>query len=175
MDTVFEPLRFAPTTVLHIAHYLVMLVEHSLPFQRDLLVTTPNAVYRYSHIGSQILFQCEDTAGIAMVRAATDNSGLLAIAGHHITLLHDAAHPRQRGHKFGRGEVKVMRLCLPCECGLTVDAGCTACPSFLARFADPILQYFTRYLDPLLLADDRLLTSCLPLAPFAAECCSCVR
>lgn len=81
-----------------------MLVEPSLPFQRNLLITTPNAIHQYSQAGDRVLFECEATDGIANARAAPDNSSLLAIASHQIVLLHDTIHSREEHCKLqGKG------------------------------------------------------------------------
>jgi hypothetical protein len=80
-----------------------MLVEHNLPFQRNLLIT-PDAIHLYSKNGDRVLFECEAADGIVNARVAPDNSSLLAIASRQIVLLHDTIHSREKQHKLeGKG------------------------------------------------------------------------
>lgn len=83
---------------------LAMLVEHNLPSERNLLITTPDAIHLYSKNGDRVLFECEGSDGIVNARAAPDNSSLLAIASRQIVLLHDTIHSREKQHKLeGKG------------------------------------------------------------------------
>jgi hypothetical protein len=85
-----------------------MLVEHNLPFQRNLLITTPNTIHVFSQNGDRILFECEATDGIVNAHAAPDNSSLLAIASRQIILLHDTIHSREKQHKLEGEGVSVL-------------------------------------------------------------------
>ncbi|KAF3035044.1 hypothetical protein E8E11_001029 [Didymella keratinophila] len=80
-----------------------MPVEHSLSFDRNLLITTPNSIHLRTPAGDKTVFECESDDGIVNACAAPDNSSLLAIADSHGVLLHDAAQPRNRKHKLKGG------------------------------------------------------------------------
>lgn len=105
VSSVSVPIDSAPSAV-SIANCSVMPVEHSLPFKQNLLVTTPNAIHHVSQTGSKIVFECTESSGIVKACAATDNSSLLAVAGQHVTLLCDAAKPRERRHVLKRAGVR---------------------------------------------------------------------
>lgn len=82
-----------------------MPVEHNLPFERNLLITTPNTVHLRSQTGDRVVFQCESADGIAKAYAATDNSSVLAIADSQVVVLHDTTRPREKKHKLSGGDV----------------------------------------------------------------------
>lgn len=82
----------------------VMPVEHNLPFERNMLITTPNAIHQRSRAGDMIVFQCESADGIVNARAATDNSSLLAVADSQVVVLHDIAQMREKKHMLKGGE-----------------------------------------------------------------------
>lgn len=107
------------TSFFIIVSHSAMLVEHSLPFQRNLLITTPDAIHLYSQKGDRVLFDCEGADGIVNARAAPDNSSLLAIASRQIVLLHDTIHSREKQHKLEGKEVNVPPRNVICDsyCG----------------------------------------------------------
>ncbi|KAF1923371.1 uncharacterized protein M421DRAFT_406859, partial [Didymella exigua CBS 183.55] len=88
-----------------------MPVEHSLPFNYNLLITTPNTVLLRTLQGDQTIFECESANGIVNARAATNNSSLLAIADRHVVILHNTARPREKKHRLTGGS-DVPRLLL---------------------------------------------------------------
>lgn len=91
----------SPVTFQHrSAHYSVMPVEHALPFDRNLLITTPKAIHLRTLAGDKTIFECESADGIVYACAAPGNSSLLAIADSHGVILHDTTQPRERKHKL---------------------------------------------------------------------------
>ncbi|KAF3033135.1 hypothetical protein E8E12_001616 [Didymella heteroderae] len=88
-----------------------MPVEHTLPFNRNLLITTPKAIHLRAPTSNKTVFECESADGIVNASAAPDNSSLLAIADGHGVILLDTAHPRVRSHEL-KGSTDVPRLLL---------------------------------------------------------------
>lgn len=85
-----------------------MPVEHTLPFERNLLITTPNAIYLRSQTSDKVVFECKSVDGIVSACAATDNSSLLAVADSQVVILHDTAQPREKKHKLNGGGVSII-------------------------------------------------------------------
>jgi hypothetical protein len=83
----------------------VMPVEHSLPFNRNLLITTPDSIHLRTPAGDKTVFECQSADGIVNACAAPNNSSLLAIADSHGVTLHDTAQPREKKHKLKGGGV----------------------------------------------------------------------
>ena len=82
-----------------------MPVEHSLPFQRNLFIATPNAIYQRSQTGNKLLFSCDCAEGIVNARVSTNNSGVLAVADGQIVVLYDATRERKKKHILKGGDV----------------------------------------------------------------------
>ncbi|KAJ4333134.1 hypothetical protein N0V87_007863 [Didymella glomerata] len=80
-----------------------MPVEHSLPFNRNLLITTPDSIHLRTPAGDKTVFECQSADGIVNACAAPNNSSLLAIADSHGVTLHDTAQPREKKHKLKGG------------------------------------------------------------------------
>ncbi|KAF2202517.1 WD40 repeat-like protein, partial [Delitschia confertaspora ATCC 74209] len=81
-----------------------MATSRTLPIPHNLLITTPSTIYLYSHSTTKTLFECSETSGILTVKAARDNSGLLAIADSQLVILHDITQGTDRKHTLKRGD-----------------------------------------------------------------------
>jgi hypothetical protein len=131
-----------------------MPIGHSLPFDRDLLITTPNSIHLRTPAGDKTVFECQSADGIVTACAAPDNSSLLAIADGHGVILHDTAHPRDKIHKLKGSSVSSDAL----ECTrttLTWNTGHSSSASVLARFTHIALQHRAQRLNPCVLTVKR--------------------
>lgn len=117
-----------------------MPVEHSLPFGRNLLITTSNSIHLQTPTGDKTIFECASAGGIVNACAAPDNSSLLAIADSHGVLVHDTAQPRDEKHKLKDSSVSNKDPSMH-EDEADMDTGYTSLTLLLTRLTHPFLQH----------------------------------
>ncbi|KAF2702737.1 hypothetical protein K504DRAFT_364528, partial [Pleomassaria siparia CBS 279.74] len=81
-----------------------------IPPGHKLFITTPRTISLHSPPIKKLLFECATSDGILNARAATDNSGLVAVADSHLVILHDSARGKDREYKLksGDGEPRLL-------------------------------------------------------------------
>ncbi|KAF1354553.1 hypothetical protein EJ07DRAFT_158453 [Lizonia empirigonia] len=87
-----------------------MPVEQTLPFERSLFITTPNAIHLRSRTSSKLLFACESADGIVTARAPADNSSVLAVADSQVVILYDTTREQRTKHKLRGGDTRPRLL-----------------------------------------------------------------
>lgn len=89
-----------------------MPVEHTLPFNRNLLITTPKTIHLQTSTGDKTIFECESADGIVNACAVPGNSSLVAIADSQGVILHDTTQPRAKKHRLKGGNVSSTELAM---------------------------------------------------------------
>lgn len=130
-----------------------MPVEHSLPFGRNLLITTSNSIHLRTSAGDKTIFECASADGIVNACAAPDNSSLLAIADSHGVLMHDTAQPRNKKHKLKDSSVSISELSMQ-EDDADMGTGHTPFTLLLTRLTCPFFQHQAQQLDSCIFTTD---------------------
>ena len=83
--------------------------QFTFPSNSHLLVTTGNHIYAWDSAGAHTIFNSSKSSIVA-AREAKDGSGILAVAGKHVVVLHDTKRGQERSWGLGADEDEVRHL-----------------------------------------------------------------
>lgn len=150
-----------------------MPIDQTLPFERSLFITTPNAIHLRSRTGSKLLFACKSADGIATARAPADDSSVLAVADSQVIILYDTTREQRTKHKLRGGDVSTSG-CVVDASGLTLNTDSTTLAVVLARLPFPLLDYYTQYNRLCILTTYGRPITLFTTSSLTAECRRCI-